>query len=332
MISGHHFSNQEIGDLEAKYLNEFYIASTPDPILADASEYYAILFQTFLHKNKDKVFDQMNEEQKKRIYKSQDTKFQNAMQYSFNKGHQTAFALLLMDSKGSTEFDSSFFKNPNSKLAFIYNLDRMISPKVTEQNLRRDKNEILIRETRRHFENGYDEIMYLAKLFYKKGAEVAFEQIRQNIVKMNYLIKGRSALLNVPYNQDFEVTPAFTATFAIESPNYEEWDLHWDATYGYKIAKKLVGKFMIHQLSIREIKAFSSVGAITYKMLENYFTSANLGENDIVYLGEINFALISPNEDMRTIQSPEFSAIRTSLALTIQRHLNISSQNILIAD
>lgn len=332
MISGLHFNNREIGDLEAKYLNKFYISSTPNPILADASEYYSIIFQTFLHENKDKIFDQMSEEQQKRIYKSQDSKFRNAMQYSFNKGHQTGFALLLMDSKGSTEFNVSFFKNPNSKLAFIYNLDQMISPKVTEQNLRRDKNEILIRETRRHFENGYDEIMYLAKLFYKKGAEVAFEQIRQNIVKVNYSIRGNSALLNAPYNQDFEVTPAFTATFAMESPNYEEWDLHWDSTYGYKIAKQLVGKFMIHQLSIKEIKAFSSVGAITYKMLDNYFSGFNLDDNDIVYLGEINFTLIHPLKDMRVIESSEFSAIRTSLALSLQRRLNINSQNILVAD
>ncbi|MCT7696869.1 hypothetical protein [Lactobacillus crispatus] len=331
MISGRHFNNHEIGELEAKYLNDFYTASIPDPILADASEYYSIIFQTFLHRNKDKVFDQMSEEEQKRIYKSQDTKFRNAMQYSFNKGHQTGFALLLMDSKGSTEFDTSFFKNPNAKLAFIYNLDKMISPKVTEQNLRRDKNEILIRETRRHFENGYDEIMYLAKLFYKKGAEVAFEQIRQNIVKANYLIKGNSVLLHVPYNQDFDVTPGFTATFAMESPNYEEWELHWNATYGYQIAKKLIGKFLIHQLSIKEIKAFSSVGAITYKMLDSYFSSSNLNDNDIVYLGEINFSLITPFEGMRTIEASEFSAIRTSLALTLQRRLNISNQNILVA-
>lgn len=44
-------------------------------------------------------------------------------------------------------------------------------------------------------------------------------------------------MLKVPFNQSFTVTPSFKATFSLESPNYEEWDLHWDETYGFNAAK-----------------------------------------------------------------------------------------------
>lgn len=329
MITGKHYSNEEIAKLEAQYLDKFYKSDNQDPKLTDGADYYAILFQTFLHKNKDRVFEKMKEEEQSNIFKGQDTKFRRAMQYSFNKGHQTAFAIILMDSKNAQEFNETFFSNPNSKLVFIYNLEKMIEPGIIEENLRRDKNEILIRETRRHFEHGYEKIMYLAKIFFKKGAEIAFDQIRQDVVHSKYNIRGYTRMLELPYNQDIEVTPAFTATFSLESPGYEEWDLHWDATYGYEVSKRLIAKFMVHQFSIKEIKAFSAVGAITYKMLEDYF-SDKLDDNEIVYLGEINFALTTPFKGMRFIEHSEYKAIQTSLALTLSRRLKISSNHILV--
>jgi len=329
MITGKHFSNSQIAELEAKYLDKFYNDDQQNSILYDAANYYAILYQTFLHSNPDKVFEKMPKPEQDNIYKSQDTKFRRAMQYSFNKGHQIAFAILLIDSKNAQEFNETYFENPNSKLFFIYNFEKMLKKGVTEENLNRDKNEILIKETRRHFEEGYDEIMYLAKIFYKKGADLAFEQIRQKIVDVKYKIRGRTRMLNMPYNQEMEVTPAFTATFGFESPGYEEWDIHWDATYGYEIGKQLVAKFKVHQFSVKEIKAYSSVGAITYKMIEDNL-SESLNDDDIVYLGEINFILIPPIKNMRIIEHSEKEAIQTSLTLTLSRLLRVSANHILV--
>lgn len=329
MITGKHFSNSQIAELEAKYLNGFYNDEHQNPILYDAANYYAILFQTFLHGNRDKVFKKMSKTEQQNIYKSQDTKFKRAMQYSFNKGHQNAFAVLLIDSREAQEFDKTFFENPNSKLWFIYNFEKMFKKGVTEKNLNRDKNEMLIKETRRHFEGGYEEIMYFAKIFYKKGADLAFEQIRKNIVGVKYKIRGRTRLLDLPYNQEMEVTPAFTATYGFEQPGYEEWDVHWDATYGYKASKELIAKFKVHQFSVKEIQAYSSVGAIAYKMIEEQL-SDGLSDDDIIYLGEINFILIPPIKQMRFIEHTEIEAIQTSLTLTLSRRLRVSADHILV--
>lgn len=330
MISGQHFDDAHIRDLEQKNLIDFYQADNPDPILGDAIGYYSVLFQTYLRENEDRTFSQMSEKDKENILDTENTKFRLAMQYSFNKGHQIAFAILLMDTKVSQKFDKSFFSNPNSKTYFLYNLDTMVSPVVTEENLCRDKNEILIRDTRRHFENGYQKIMYFAKIFYKKGASLAFEQIRKNIVHAQYDIKGTSRLMNIPYNQDVEVTPAFTATFSLESPNFEEWDIHWDATYGYDISNRIIAKFLIHQLSIGEIKEYADqAGAITYHMLQGRF-SDKMSTNQVVYVGEVNFSLVTPLKGMRLIEEPEYNAIRTALALTLKRRLQLASDQVLI--
>lgn len=329
MITGKQFSNSQIAELERKYLNEFYNDEHQNPILYDAANYYAILFQTFLRSKPDKVFKEMPKVEKQNIYKSLNTKFIRAMQYSFNKGHQSAFAVLLLDSRNAQEFDKTYFENPNSKLSFIYNFEKMFEKGVIEENLNRDKNDMLIKATRRHFENGFDKIMDFAKIFYKKGADLAFEQIRKNIVEVDYKIRGRTRLLDLPYNQEMEVTPAFTATYGFEHPGYEEWDIHWDATYGYKASKELIAKFKVHQFSVKELKAYSSVGATAYKMIEEQL-SENLNDDDIIYLGEINFILIEPIKKMRIIESSEKEAIQTSLTLTLSRRLRVSANHILV--
>lgn len=329
MISGKTFDNSEIRDLEAKYLWNFYHADNPDPILSDGIRYYLVLFNAYMELNKDRVFAQLDQKEQNNILDNQRQMFAQAMQYSFNKGHQAAFAWLLSNSRVSQKLDESFFSNPNSKLAFVYNVDHMIKPKVQEENLRRDRNEILIREIRRHFEHGYPKIMEFAKIFYRKGFAVAFEDVRKNIVKVDYQIKGTSRLLNIPYNQDIDVTPAFSATFAFESSSFEEWDLHWNATYGYDVNKKIIGKFIIHQLTKREIDAFSEVGAIDYKMVQSRI-STNLKPDDIIYLGEINWNLVRPIAGMPVIYPDEYNAIREQLAMTLQRSAHINANQILV--
>ena len=328
MISGKKYDNQQIADVEAKYLNEYYTGS--DPLLADSIEYYAILFQTYLHDKQDRDFEKLDKKQKEEVFTREDELFRDAMKYAFNKGHQTAFVLLLMNSKNAEEYDESFFQDPISKDVFIFNLEKLISEEVYNDNLRRSHIELLINYTRDNFENGFQKIMEFAKTFFKKGCEIAYMQIRRHIVGIEDTPMHVSRLAGVDLANNFTVTPAFEATFAVESPGFEEWDLHWDCTYGYKLSGKSVGTFLIHQFTVKEIKSYADAGAIAYKQMADYF-STNLDDDEIVYFGEIKFSLIDPKEDnMRFIQKSEYLAIQNALALTLQRKLGVDAKNILI--
>lgn len=327
MIGNHNYSQEEISSLEQKYLKDYF--NSTNPIFSDSLEYYAILFQTFLQKHGDHDFKQLEAKKQAEIYKLEDSRFRSAMSYSFEKGHQVGFSLLLSDTLSTNNFDEKAFSKANSNILFLYTLDEMISEKVYESNLNRHNNEFLMNFTRRHFENYYKEIMDLAKTFYKKGIMVAYDQIQKKLVKTNYDIKGFSRLLHVPYNQDFEVTPAFSATFSLETPAYEEWDLHWDATYGYDLGKKLIGKVLIHQLLVKDIKTYAEIGASTYEMLNQYFGSV-FDDNEVVYLAEVNFSVNSMLQQVRVIENSEYSAIKKALALSITRQLQVNENKVLV--
>lgn len=328
MIAGKQYTNQQIAEEENKYLEQYYHSN--DPMLADSIEYYSVLFQTFLKQNPDYNFEKMNKAAKQDIYRSEDELFRNAMQYSFNKGHQTAFLLLLMNSKSAEEYDEQFFKNPISKDIFIFNLDKLISKDVYEENLNRSRVELLIARTREYFENGYTNIMNMAKIFFKKGCLVAFSQIRNNILRIVDEHKITSRLLNVDLDNSFSVTPAFSATWALESPGFEEWDLHWDSTYGYQNNSKAIGSFLVHRFTVKEIKNYANVGAIVYQQMKDWFAT-NLADEEVVYLGEIKFSLIDPqNDGPRFITKTEYLAIQNALTLTLKRCLGVDAKNILV--
>ena len=326
MITGKRFENQLIAAKEAEYLNCYY--NSDNFLLSDAIEYYSVIFKTFLKLHEGRFFQKLDSVQKEKIYISEDELFKKAMLYAFCQGHQIAFALLLMDTKNSQEFDKSFFEKPNSKDLFIFYLDEAISKDVYLHNLNRSHVQFLIDFTQKPFENGYKAIMLLSKIFFKKGCEIAYMQIKKDIVGIEDKKTLLSKMLKVPYNADFTVTPAFNATFAFESPNFEEWDLHWDCTYGYENYRKLIGKILIHKFSADEIKDYLTKGVSSYYMLDQYTSSAL---SDDIYLGEINFSLMDPVQDkMRFIEKSDYVAIQIGVALTIKHKLNIDANRLLV--
>lgn len=333
MITGRSFSSETIHEKELKSLKEFY--ASDNPILSDGIAYYSILFRQYLYRNADKKFTRLEEQEQNRIIQKELNEFEAAMRYSFNKGHQTAFSVLLMSTKNNQGYESEYFERPDALNNFLYTFDQTISKDVFEDNISRDANDTLINYTRRNFENGYKTVMAFGKIFFKKGASVAFEQIRKDIVGVDYAISGYSKMLKVPYNQEFEVTPAFKAQFCLESlqtRDYEEWDLFWDATYDSKFADQLVAKVLIHKLNVGAVKQYASVEAPAYRIFVEQSVTNNLDDSEEVYFAEINFLLFDPQRTVRLLESAEYEAIKVALASTLTRKLKVDSQHIFIAD
>ena len=330
MITGREFTADTIHDQEVKCLKEFY--ASEDPILVDGISYYEILFRQFLYLNADKKFERLNEAEQNRIIAKELNEFEAAMRYSFNKGHQTAFLVLLMSTKNNQGYEPDYFKEPNSLNNFLYTFDKTISSDVFDNNISRDANDTLINYTRRNFENGYTAVMSFGKIFFKKGAGVAFEQIRKQIVGAEYRITGYSKMLKVPYNAEFEVTPAFKAQFSLETPGFEEWDVFWDATYDAKFANNLIAKCLIHQMTPKNIRDYTAFEAPTYSTLNEHQVGSNLKDDESLYLVEINFGLFNPKDTVRLLEKAEYKAIKISLATTISRKLQVDRSHIFIAD
>ncbi|WP_414152912.1 hypothetical protein ACKN8S_13625 (plasmid) [Limosilactobacillus reuteri] len=327
MISGLDFSSETIASTEKKYIEQFY--KSDDPLLSDSIRYYSILFLTFLQTHEDKKFSHQDRATKKVIFDKEMSSFRTAMRYAFNKGHQIAFSLLLM--KQSQEFSQDFFESPNSHDDFLYTYETMVTTDVFNDTLRRDAIDNLIKYTRRNFENGYNEIISLGTRFYKKGIGVGFEQIRKYIVQRDYKITGYSKMLSVPYNQSFTVTPAFKATFSLEHQDYEEWDLHWDETYGFNAAKGMLAKAMINHLNVGDVRSYAQKDASTYKMI-NQFSSQDFQDSDVVYLIRIDFLVTDTENFPRLLQNSEYNAIKLALKQTIRRRLKVDNSHLFITN
>lgn len=333
MITGRSFVRKTIQKEERKNLNNYLISD--DPFLSDSVAYYAVLFEQFLLRNADKHFQRLEEDRQQSILTKELTEFQTAMQYSFNKGHQTAFLILLSDIKNNQEYNIDYFKEPDSQNNFLYTFEKTITEDVFTSNIKRDANDVLINYTRRNFENGYREIMALGHIFFKKGATIAFNQVRKNIVDVDYNITGYSHMMYVPYNQEFEVTPAFKAKFCMETPGFEEWDVFWDATYNAKYANTLIAKILLHSFTAEQIQEYAKVNASAYKLFRSRLLERNnllnkTKEDELFYNIEINFVLFDPSKSIRLLEEAEYNAIRKSLASKICRKLHINYDHILI--
>lgn len=327
MISGLQFTNEQIAAEEKKYIDEFYKGDSS--ILSDGINYYGVLFNAFLREHPDSDFAKLKDDQQEEILDKVYSRFQTAMKYAFNKGHQTCFLVLLLQS--SQEFSRDFFAKPDAHDFFLYTYDNMITADAFRQNLTRDAIDMLIQYTRKNFEDGYPEIMAMATRFYKKGIGVAFEQIRENIVKQKANVTGRSRMLNVPYNDSFSATPAFKASFALESPAYEEWNLHWDETYGFEASKGLVAKAMVHQFTASEITEYAKVDAKTYQMMKTFF-NGTFADDELLYMIRIDFLAVDTENFPRIIQSSEYKAIRLAFTQTICRRLKVDGSHIFVSD
>lgn len=333
MITGRNFNADTIHQKELKSLREFY--ASDDPTLSDGIAYYSILFRQYLYENADKKFERLEEQEQNRIIQKELNEFEAAMRYSFNKGHQTAFLVLLMSTKNNQGYEVDYFKRPDALNNFLYTFDQTISKDVFEENISRDANDTLINYTRRNFENGYNTVMAFGKIFFKKGAGIAFEQIRKDVVGVDYEISGYSNMLKVPYNQEFEVTPAFKAQFCLQSPtsnDYEEWDIFWDATYDAKYANQIIAKMMVHRMNVVTIKQFAAMDAPAYKILVEQGVTSNLDDSEDIFFVEINFLIFNPNDTVRLLERAEYAAVKVAIASNLTRKLKVDSQHIYIAD
>lgn len=331
LIRGQKFDIASIHKKETESLANYY--ASDNPFLSEGIEYYAIVFKEFLYNHADPQFFLMNLDKQNNILKKEMDKFQKAMQFSFNKGHKTGFLILLKNTKDNQVYDADYFSNPNSLSNFLYSIDKSFGDTVISKNLNRDANTSLINFTLQNFVEGRKEVEKLSRIFFKKGIAVAFEQIRDNIMQTDYQITGYSRMLSVPYNQDFIVTPAFKGTFCFETPNFEEWDIFWDATYDISYSNTLVAKVLVHSLTMAQIKKYSQINASAYKMLQSVLRINNYREEDLIFVVEINFALINPADTSRLLRKAEYQALRVAIANIISRKLqkyHVDEQHILL--
>lgn len=333
MIEGLTFTPETIHAKEKKCLKEFYAGD--NPYLGDAVAYYQLLFEDYLENNADSRYRRKTEKEQLRIMDKEDKEFREAMRYAFNKGHQTAFNVLLQSTKNNQGYERDFFKNPSSLNNFLYTFEKTITKEVFEENIQRDSIDVLTNFTRRHFNNTFEVIKALGMIFFKKGAGLAFEQVRKQIVGVDYEITGYSKLMHLPINQEFDVTPAFKGQFSLESPDNEEWDIFWDATYPVAYADTLIAKCIIHKISMAEARKMKEKDAITYRTIldsEKAITTINrLENNESFYLVEINFLLFNPNNIPRLLSNAEYEAINKSLLSTVSRKLRVNADHIYAA-
>lgn len=329
MIQGLSFNHEVIHAKEKKCLSEFY--ASDNPYLGDAIVYYEFLFLDYLSQHSDSGFKRKSIKEQKHIMDKEIKEYQEAMRYAFNKGHQTAFDVLLKDTKNNQGYEKDYFKNPSSLNNFIYTFEKTITEDVFKENIMRDSIDVLTNFTRRNFDKTYGVIKALGMIFFKKGAGIAFEQIRKQIVGIDYEITGYSQLMHMPINQEFDVTPAFKGQFSLESTDNEEWDIFWDATYDAAYADNLIAKCLIHKISMFEARKMKEKDAITYRtILDKQKKINSLEDNDSFYLVEINFLLFNPNTTPRLLSSAEYEAIVTSLTSTISRKLRVSTDHIFV--
>lgn len=329
MIAGRHFDTQTIASEERKFLEAYYDGD--DPLLAEGIFYYRSLFRKYLLRKADKAFGRLPEKEQEEIFDKAEARFRAAMTYSFNKGHQTAFAILLRETASQTIYDEKYFSNPEAVGTFLHTLDRSMSKEVFEDNVRRADVDVLINFIRRNFENTYDVVMDYVKVFFKKGVIVAFDQIRREIVGVEPNITGYSRMLNAPLNQSFQVTPSFNASFVVESPNYEEWELFWDYTYSEYIGNNLLGKILIHKFNAKTIRSYSEAQALAYQFFER-FVPQNSEPDEDYYMVDIAFLLISPTETARIPDKFEYQSIKASIATFICQRLGVSPDRVVIVN
>lgn len=330
MIQGLHFSAEQIKDLERKTADEY--SNSDDPRLSDALSYYSPLFREYLLRHASKGFLDKNPQEQEDILEEEDRRFVYSMTYSFMKGHMDCFQLILSDFTQKIKFEKEFFQVPSNKNDFLDKIFSAMPDELYQKKINHDRVYTLVQYTRDNFENGIYYIMYLAKIFYMKGVSIAYDQITTEVVQTQVKITGYSKILHVPYNQSFEVTPAFEATFDTEHLNTETWDISWDATHGMEAQNVLIGKLFFNRFTRQEVYAYADVDAITYQAIRDFFKTDSKDEDprDVLYEAQFIFTLPSDLENYHAIQGVEYRQMMHSLRDTICKKLGIRGNQILL--
>lgn len=329
MIAGRDYEISSIGALQKQEWKNTHTGG--DPKVADevhAYIYYKWIFENLLYLHGDKYFQNHKDEQADIVAIEAD-KFLDAMYYAELKGHQTAFEVLL--NPATVALDEDFFRQPPSLPAFIFWMDSKMPKETLEFILDKDNVHQLITYTRRNFENMRDIILECAEIFFKKGEASAFEQVRQNLVGVEYDTPHISTMTNSPLNRPFRVTPAFLAKFKFEAPYVEQWDIVWDESYGKEYYANLVATMVINQFTVAQVKDYRNSNINSYKMIYDYLDTDTLPDTDKVYLAEIKWQTGDLEAQPRFIYPFEFVKIRENIAYTLSRMLETDSRHLMVA-
>lgn len=319
------FTEPEIAQLEQKKLNEYW--NSDNPLMGDALKYYLPIFFEYLHNKASSSFTNLKEEQQQKVLDELAKRFNYAMSYAFNKGHQDTYHLILINTKQKIIFTKDFFAKPINRTKFLNDFFASINPDDIQEKLYKDAIYVLVNFTRKYFVRNFDKIMELARIFFTKGAGIAFDQIRTDLLKENYIITGYSDLLNAPYNQSFAITPAFVATYDVQHPGTETWDVRWDETYGAEAQKYLVGKVFVNAFTPNEIRDLANKDAETYQAI-----AENLDMNGMskVYQAQLVFVVPRVSSGTRILTAQEYKQINIALRDTLCRRLKITPNQIFV--
>lgn len=343
MIVGRDYDLQSIGALEEQEWRKFRTHETPYDEDIEAYIYYKRIFRYLLLEHGDKRFDthiKKTNPKDSRTFEAddhaseilgiEDSKFVDAMYYAQLKGFQNAFNVIL--NPVTIQLDEDFFKNPYSLADFLFWMDAKTPEETLNDTLDQDEVHLLITYTRRNFENMRDIIMGYAEIFYKKGMALAFEQIRQDVVGVDYDIPFISRITSVPLSSPFRVTPAFLAKFKFEDSHVEQWDLVWDESYGREYYANLVATLTINQFTVKQVKEYRDSGIRSYIMVSDYLNldSNILPDTDTVYVGEMKWPKTPEGSQPRSIYEFEYEMIRDNIEKTLSRLLGIDSQHLVV--
>lgn len=327
MIKGFDFDRQKSDEIEEKMQDEYFRESN-DPTLSDALLYYSPIYRRFLLAHAGRKFNNLPDNEQTIILTEIQNKFNNAMTYAFIKGFQNVFSIILPMQSKQFIFEKDFFVSPVNKKKFLNGWISNVVPNLFTESLNKDAIFLLNYYSRKYFENSYGEIMKLARKFYIKGFSIGYDYIRKDILKTKFLVKGTSKMLHVPYNLEFQVTPAFVAIFDTEHPFFESWSVFFDESYGVTKEDNLIAKILVHQFTPREVSAYKSVGSETYKSM---IDDKNLDmTKSKVYLANLIFREPTTESDLRITNYADHDEIEIALRNTLCRRLAVKPNQILM--
>lgn len=336
MIVGKYYDQATIAKIESEEISYFHEHASEQPsVLFEPMDYYRDLFdrEVVEYANKDNsLLMSIKEQERKEIFDALELKFYNAMLYAFNKGHKYAFAMALAESTKFPNLDEDFFAYPDSKASLILLLDAKTDDDVFENKIERDNITKLINYARRQGLSMYKSIMNYARIFYRKGEGLAFEQIRQDLLHIDYDVNYFSSMTHSPLNQPFRITPAFLGRFKSEQSFVEQWDIVWDESYGNDGYNALAACVTITKYTAGQIIQYSDCGAHAYTLIRDCLPAVeSFDPAENVYLIEYIPPLIDPASVPRLLSAEETQRLQDSLVELIVRKIGEPANHFVFA-
>lgn len=332
MIEGlNNFTLDSVSKMEQEHLKAFW--QSDDPTLSDAINYYFPIFLANVTAKKNQKYLSLSSDDKNDVVRELNERFQTAMNYAFIKGHQQVYFIILPNVLTKITFKKDFFEDPKNRSRFLGRFFASLPTKIYQELITKKDIFELMKYCSGYFENSLRIITDMSKIFFTKGASIAYDEIRRDVVKVDYHITGYSKLLNAPYNQSFDVTPSFVGTFDVEHLDYESWDIRWNETYSQDLQNTLVGKLIVNRFQPEEVKAYAGVGAETYESINQFYeVNRSYQDTDSKYLYQAQMIFSMPDGigSTRTLIPEEYEHIKISLRDTLCRRLHVRRNKIFV--